>query len=101
MLPQVITIEKGGSLTRVVAVMSAMVQSVPIEVSLREHKRKRSESQNAKLWAIYTEILRLGGEDLAGWTKDDLHEHFLEEHFGSEIKEMFASWSLLQGGSNG
>lgn len=89
MLPQTITIEKGAPLTRVVAVMSALVQEQALEIAIKKAKRKRTESQNAKLWAIYSEILRVGGESLAGWTKDDLHEHFLEEHFGTEIKELF------------
>lgn len=89
MLPQVILIEKGGQLTRVVAVMSALSKEKPIEVTIKEAKRKRSESQNAKLWAIYDNILKVGGEALAGWTKEELHEFFLGNHFGWEVKKLW------------
>ena len=37
----------------------------------------------------YPTILETGGEALAGWTKDDLHDYFLGEHFGWETIEGF------------
>jgi hypothetical protein len=41
--------------------------------------------QNAFLWGVvYPSILEGGGEALAGWQKDDLHEFMLGEHFGWE-----------------
>jgi hypothetical protein len=45
-------------------------------------KSKRTSDQNALLWALYEEILKRGGEALGGWTKEDLHEYCLGEHFG-------------------
>lgn len=51
-------------------------------VEISEHKPIRSDSQNAFLWATYEDILKAGGETLGGWTKDDLHEYLLGEHFG-------------------
>jgi hypothetical protein len=45
-------------------------------------KSKRTSDQNALLWALYEEILKRGGETLGGWTKEDLHEYCLGEHFG-------------------
>jgi hypothetical protein len=54
-------------------------------LELREHKRKRSESQNRYLWgAVYPTILANMGETMAGWTAQDLHEYFLGECFGWE-----------------
>jgi hypothetical protein len=50
-------------------------------VEVRPYAR-RSNDQNALLWALYTEVLQRGGETLAGWTKEDLHEWALGEHFG-------------------
>lgn len=45
-------------------------------------KSRRSTTQNALLWALYDDVLKLGGESLGGWTKDDLHEWALGEYFG-------------------
>lgn len=58
------------------------------EVEIKESRPRRTVDQNALLWALYTDILAKGGEQLAGWTKDDLHEFFLEHHFGSDVKEL-------------
>ena len=52
-------------------------------------KRRRTNDQNALLWSVYEDILARGGEQLGGWTKDDLHEFFLIEHFGSTVHEAF------------
>lgn len=50
-------------------------------------KSKRTNDQNALLWALYDDALTQGGEALGGWTKDDLHEYMLGEHFGWEVHE--------------
>lgn len=52
-------------------------------------KSKRSTSQNATLWMIYQQIIDRGGEAMQGFTRDDLHEFFLLEHFGGEAHELF------------
>lgn len=58
-------------------------------IEVREHKGTRSQAQNAYLWGVvYATILREGGEQLRGWTADDLHEFFLGEVFG---------WTRLDG----
>lgn len=75
-------IPKAGDLSRAVAVLSAMAKDGPVEVSAKPYKAKRSTDQNALLWSIYADIIRMGGEAMAGWTKDDLHEFFLGSHFG-------------------
>lgn len=59
------------------------------ELIVRPRKSARSLSQNAYLWSIYDYILRTGGEQMGGWTRDDLHEFFLITHFGSETRELF------------
>ncbi len=61
----------------------------PWELVVRPFVRSRSLQQNSFLWALYEEILRKGGEELGGWTKDDLHDFFLIEHFGGEPKTLF------------
>ena len=57
-------------------------------------KSRRSNDQNALLWSLYEDILRLGGEELRGFTKDELHEFFLIDYFGSETKELFGRKKL-------
>lgn len=58
-------------------------------VEVKEKKPKRSENQNSLLWALYADILRIGGEAMGGWTKEELHEFFLGEHTGWKVKTMF------------
>lgn len=59
-------------------------------VTIEELKAKRSDAQNAFLWAVcYPSILEGGGEALRGWTANDLHEFFLGECFGWEVVEGF------------
>jgi hypothetical protein len=57
-------------------------------------KSRRTNDQNALLWSLYEDILKLGGESLAGFTKDELHEFFLIDYFGSETKELFGRKKL-------
>lgn len=50
----------------------------------------RSLSQNAFLFGVcYPTILREGGEALAGWSKEDLNDFFLQDCFGHEVIEGF------------
>ena len=60
------------------------------EVTVREHKPRRSEQQNRYLWGVcYATILRDGGEAMRGWRDTDLHEFFLGEWSGWETVEAF------------
>lgn len=59
----------------------------PLQAILR--KTRRSNDQNALLWALYGDVLAQGGELLRGWTKEDLHEYALGEHFGWDVSEAF------------
>ena len=59
-------------------------------IEVTEWKKPRTNQQNAFLWGVaYPAILEGGGEALAGWTRDDLHEYFLGECFGWEMLEGF------------
>jgi hypothetical protein len=70
--------------------LSGLSPDKPWQITVKPFRRLRSESQNKYLWgAVYPTILQDGGEALAGWTKDDLHEFFLGEHFGWETIEGF------------
>lgn len=61
-----------------------------IALTCEMHKPKRSDSQNKFLWSgIYGTILKEGGEALAGWTKEDLHDYFLGEWSGWDVIEGF------------
>ncbi len=80
---------KGTTPDQIASAISVMVRWLDPgkswKVTLEEFKPRRSDSQNAFLWGVvYPSILEGGGEALAGWQKDDLHEFMLGEHFGWE-----------------
>lgn len=60
-----------------------------LDVESRPRKLRRTDSQNRLLYALYADIVRLGGEAMQGYTKDELHDFFLGNHFGWEVKEIF------------
>lgn len=57
-------------------------------------RSRRTTDQNALLWALYDDVLKQGGETLAGWTKDDLHEYALGSYFGWDRYEAFGMKKL-------
>lgn len=65
------------------------------EMVVRPYVRKRSGQQNAYLWSIYEYILEAGGEEMAGWDKNDLHTFFLGEHTGWETRNLFGKKRLV------
>jgi hypothetical protein len=59
-------------------------------VEVSEWKKPRTNQQNSFLWGVcYPAILEAGGEALAGWTREDIHEYMLGECFGWETIEGF------------
>lgn len=59
-------------------------------IEITEWRKPRTNQQNAFLWGVvYPAVLEGGGEALAGWNRDDLHEYFLGECFGWETLEGF------------
>lgn len=50
-------------------------------------KSRRTNDQNALLWALYTDARRAGGELLGGWDSETIHEYMLGEYFGWETTE--------------
>jgi hypothetical protein len=58
-------------------------------VEIIPHKATRSELQNRTLWWVYDNILKIGGETMGGWDREDLHEFFLLEHFGARTCSVF------------
>lgn len=93
MTNQTIYVPTGQNRETVIERVGRLLQGLPegkqYQVEVREHRPKRSRSQNALLWSLYTEILSRGGEELGGWSKEDLHEFFLGEHFGWVVHEGF------------
>ena len=52
-------------------------------------KSRRSNDQNALLWALYSDAIAQGGETLGGWTTEDIHEFALGSYFGWERCDAF------------
>ena len=78
-----------GMIGRIALILGKLSMDKAWRVEVHEHIPKRSHQQNAYLWAIYGQILRKGGEELAGFDKNELHEFFLINHFGEEVKTLF------------
>jgi hypothetical protein len=76
---------RDGLIQRVVRVLTSLPADEDWELVVRPYRLKRSNPQNDYLWALYDFIIRRGGVEMEGWTKDDLHEYFLQQHFGSRI----------------
>jgi hypothetical protein len=81
--------DRERSLRQAIAILQRLPLDKAWSVKVEEKKPTRSENQNSLLWALYTDILRMGGEAMRGWTKEDLHEFFLSKHFGDEVREIF------------
>jgi hypothetical protein len=85
---------KGTTPEQLAVAATRMVQGLSPDrawcIEVLEWKRPRTDQQNRFLWGVcYAAILEGGGETLAGWTRDDLHEYFLGECFGWETLEGF------------
>lgn len=76
---------RGGLLGAINALDNTKTWAVTIE----EHKKTRTLSQNRMLWALYGDILRMAGEALNGFDKEDLHTWMLGEFSGWETVEGF------------
>ena len=85
---------KGTRPEQIAAAVSVLVReldpAISWQVSIKAFKPKHTDRQRDFLWGVvYPSILEGGGEMLRGWAKQDLHEYFLIETFGSEIIEGF------------
>jgi hypothetical protein len=90
---------KGTSPDAMAVAITRMVQGLAPDrvwsVEVAEWKKPRTNQQNAYLWGVvYPMVLEAGGEALAGWTRDDLHEYFLGEVWGWETLEGFGKKRL-------
>lgn len=80
-------------LDRIAAFLSGLPLDRAWSVTVAEHRRKRSDSQNAYLWGVcYATLLKC--DALEGWDAEDLHEYFLGEHFGWHRIEGFGRTRL-------
>lgn len=71
------------ALGRIRRYLEGLPSNVAFDVTVAEHKPRRSLAQNAYLWGVvYPAILE--HEQLRGWSPDDLHEYCLGEWSGWE-----------------
>jgi len=85
---------KGTAPEDIAQAVLRMTQQLPTDkawaVEVVEWRKPRTNQQNRYLWGVvYPSVLEAGGEALAGWTRDDLHDYFLGECFGWETLEGF------------
>jgi hypothetical protein len=73
-------------LERMTAFLRATLPGKRVRVTASKYVRRRTLEQNSYLWGVvYPTMLREGGEQLRGWTAEDLHRLMLMKHFGSEL----------------
>lgn len=85
-----ITLPKGDrSLSALFSFLSSLSPQYAWVIEVKRQQKRRSTDQNALLWSLYADMLEQCGEDLRGWTKEDLHEFMLGTHFGWERIEGF------------
>jgi len=60
---------------RVCGMIAALDLSMPMVVSVKQHRKKRSLSQNALMWKWINEAADILGSQL-GYDQDDMHEIF-------------------------
>lgn len=82
-------IARSKDIGRVLHELESLDEEKSWRVTVEEQKSRRTLSQNALLWQLYTDILRRGGEQMRDWTKNELHEVFLMHHFGEERVKIF------------
>lgn len=71
-------IGKGGNTAEAVHLLQTAAEQFDTEVVIRRHRLKRSDEQNAALWAVAYKTLR----DATGNDPEDLHRYFCGEYFG-------------------
>ena len=85
---------KGTTPEQLAVAAARMVQGLSPDrawcIEVLEWKKPRTDQQNRFLWGVcYPAILEGGGEALAGWTRDDIHEYMVGEWGGWETLEGF------------
>lgn len=84
--------DRETSMQRGMEVLSGLSKDTIWCVFVKDNKPTRTDLQNNLLWALYTDILRIGGEAMQGYTKEELHEFFLGLHFGTDVKSVFGKY---------
>lgn len=79
---QSFTFNPGDDLSRFVAFLSAVKK--PVEVTIKEVTKERSDPQNSALYGVAYKAL---GE-FTGYTDPELHDAFLRAYFGEVEKEV-------------
>jgi len=83
---QSFTLQPGErSLTRIVAVLSALAKDVEWVVTIKRKKKERSDPQNNALFGVAYKAL----SEFTGYTTPELHDVFLKAYFGKVEQEIF------------
>jgi hypothetical protein len=86
MKDQTFTLQPGErSLTRIVAVLSALAKDVAWKITIARVKKERSDPQNNALFGVAYKAL----SEFTGYTAPELHDVFLRAYFGTVEREIF------------
>lgn len=78
-------VNRDEMITRIVHFLELLPSDKPWEVLVRPFRKTRSSLQNRALWGIAYKLLA----DHTGHEPKELHEYFLGEFLGWEIKDIF------------
>lgn len=77
--------DRAPLIQRITAFLELLPQDRVWEVTVKQFRKKRTEDQNNALWGVaYPPIM-----DATGYEKNELHEYYLCECFGSHVKDVF------------
>ena len=74
--------DRNPTIAKVAAFLEVLGDRCDWGVTVGPYRRKRSDQQNRMLWGIAYKTLA----DATGNDPDDLHEFFLGDHFGWEVR---------------
>lgn len=82
MTPQTIVLDDEKKRERAIKVVSLLPLDKPVKVTIEPFIQRRTNTQNARLWALHTKAA-----EHIGCSPADVHEDMLCEHYGStEVK---------------
>jgi hypothetical protein len=88
------SMSREGAIARIGKVLAALPMDKAWRIEIHEQKAKRSLSQNRLLWSLYQQVIDKGGEAMAGWRKEEVHDFFLGEWAGWDRVEVFGRVKL-------
>lgn len=84
------TANRAGIIERVSRMLRGLACDKAWVIEVSEYKPRRTLAQNSLLWGwVYPQVLKVAHDRLPDATVEELHEFFLEQHYGFVRKDFF------------